>query len=159
MIEVMTETVTLRDVIEDDLPILFLHQSDPESARMAAFPSRDQEAFAAHWAKLLADPSLLKMTILCGDTVVGHVGSFDRSGERQVGYWIGREHWGRGIATRALEIFLARETIRPLYAHVAKHNVGSLRVVEKCGFVPLREEIDSFQGETIEEVVLVLGAS
>ena len=147
----MLETVTLRNVTEDDLPILFLHQIDPQATRMAAFPSRDQEAFAAHWAKLLANPSCLKMTILFGDTVAGHVGSFDLSGERQVGYWIGREHWGRGIATKALEIFLAQETIRPLHAHVAKHNVASLRVLEKCGFVSVRE--------TVEEVVLVLGPS
>ncbi len=155
----MPETVTLRNVTENDLPILFLHQSDPQAARMADFPSRDQEAFAAHWAKLLADPSLLKMAILFGDTVVGHVGSFDLSGERQVGYWIGREHWGRGIATKALEIFLAQETIRPLHAHVAKHNVASLRVLGKCGFVPVREQIDSAGGETVEEVVLVLSPS
>lgn len=155
----MPETVTLRNVTEDDLPILFLHQCDPQATRMAAFPSRDQEAFAAHWAKLLADTSGLKMAILFGDTVAGHVVSFDLSGERLVGYWIGREHWGRGIATKALELFLAQETIRPLHAYVARHNVASLRVAEKCGFVPVREQIDSVRGETVEEVVLVLGPS
>ncbi len=153
----MSETVTLRDVTEDDLPILFLHQIDPQATQMAAFPPRDQEAFTAHWTKILADPSCLKKLILFGDAIAGHVGSFERSGEREVGYWIDREYWGRGIATRALEIFLAEETRRPLHAHVAKHNIASLRVLEKCGFVPVREESDSVRGETVEEIILVLG--
>ena len=41
-----------------------------------------------------------------------------------VGYWIGRRDWGRGIATRALALFLERVTTRPLYAFVAVNNVG-----------------------------------
>jgi hypothetical protein len=34
---------------------------------------------------------------------VGHIASFDLEGHREVTYWIGREDWGRGIATRALK--------------------------------------------------------
>jgi RimJ/RimL family protein N-acetyltransferase len=66
--------------------------------------------------------------------------------------WIGRDHWGNGYATAALRAFLDVEHRRPLHAHVADHNVGSRRVLEKCGFV-----LDhSAQGEDVLEHVLVL---
>jgi RimJ/RimL family protein N-acetyltransferase len=42
--------------------------------------------------------------------------------------------WGRGVATEALSAFLGLEPVRPLYAGVAKHNVASIRVLQKCGF-------------------------
>ena len=101
---------------------------------MADFPSRDRDAFMAHWAKLMADEAVTKRVILFADQVVGNIASFDRDGQREVGYWIDREHWGMGIATRALAEFLQIETKRPLYACVAKHNIASARVLQKCGF-------------------------
>jgi RimJ/RimL family protein N-acetyltransferase len=41
---------------------------------------------------------------------------------------------GAGVATAALAAFLMIVEERPLFAHVAEHNVGSIRVLEKCGF-------------------------
>ncbi len=67
----MKSEVRLREVTEADLPILFEHQSDPEAARMAAFPSRDREAFMAHWARILADPKVTARTILFEGRVAG----------------------------------------------------------------------------------------
>ena len=52
-----------------------------------------------------------------------------------VGYWIGREFWGKGLATRALQELTGEVTQRPLHAWVATSNVASIRVLEKCGFV------------------------
>ncbi len=127
--------VRLRDVVEADLPILFEHQQDPEASRMAAFPSRDREAFLAHWrTKILGDATVAKKTILFDGRVAGNIVSFERDGKKLVGYWIGREFWGQGVATSALAQFLETVPGRPLYAYVAKHNVGSIRVLEKCGF-------------------------
>ena len=128
------DVVTIRPVREDDLPVLFEHQRDPEAAAMAAFPSRDRDAFMAHWAKILADETLLASAIELDGRVVGNVGSFDFEGRREVGYWIDRAVWGRGVATRGLAAFLDEETRRPLFAGVAPHNAGSMRVLEKCGF-------------------------
>jgi RimJ/RimL family protein N-acetyltransferase len=133
-------TVTLRDVTPPDLPFLFEHQRDPEAVRMAAFPSRDLPAFLAHWEEILTDPTVTTKVILNGDRVAGNVLSFERSGDCLVGYWLGREFWGLGIATRALRQFLAVETRRPLLAHVARHNLGSIRVLEKCGFIRSGED-------------------
>ena len=130
----MSIRVRLRDVREDDLPTLFEHQMDPQANRMANFDARDRDAFMAHWAKILEDETLLARTVMHGDAVAGNVVSWTHDGERDVGYWIGREHWGKGVATAALGALLAELQERPLFAHVAEHNVGSIRVLEKCGF-------------------------
>jgi RimJ/RimL family protein N-acetyltransferase len=140
-----TSGVELRDVIESDLRIRFEHQMDPEANSMAAFPARDWDAFTAHWAKILADDTVTTKTILFDGQVAGNIVSFDRSGARLVGYWIGREHWGRGIATKALEGLLREVTTRPLYAHVATHNVASIRVLEKCGFAVCGQELEEVE--------------
>jgi RimJ/RimL family protein N-acetyltransferase len=134
--------VLLRDVKESDLPFFFEHQRDPEATHMAGFPARDRESFMAHWNRILGDESVVKKTILFGGEVAGNIVSFVNSGEREVGYWIGREFWGRGVATRALAGFLRLEARRPLYAGVVRHNVASLKVLENCGFRILREEPD-----------------
>ncbi|TDJ74552.1 MAG: N-acetyltransferase [Planctomycetota bacterium] len=127
--------VLLRDVTESDLPVFYEHQLDPEAARMAAFPARDREAFMAHWKKkVLGDHAVVKQTILFDDQVAGHIVCFEQSGRRLVGYWLGRHFWRQGIATRALSTLLVQAKARPLDAYVARHNVGSIRVLEKCGF-------------------------
>ena len=134
----MSIRVRLRDVRHDDLPTLFEHQMDPEANRMANFPARDRDAFMTHWAKILADETLVAKTVLHGDAIAGNVVSWTHDGERDVGYWIGREHWGRGIATAALGALLTELQERPLFAHVAAHNLGSIRVLQKCGFSNVR---------------------
>jgi len=135
--------VRLRPVVASDLPVHFEHQADPESAALAAVPSRDRDAFDTHWARILADPAVVVLTIEADGEVAGSALSFVRDGRRQVGYRIGREHWGRGVATAALTELVARNvTDRPLFARVAAHNPASRRVLEKCGFRLVAREPD-----------------
>jgi RimJ/RimL family protein N-acetyltransferase len=145
--------VRLRDVREEDLPIFFEHQKDPEANRMASFDARDEASFMAHWAKILRDGNVVR-TIEVEGRVVGNIGSWEHDGERDVGYWIGREEWGKGVATAALSAFLDELHTRPLHAHVATHNVGSIRVLEKCGFV--RTGLPTPAGDGVEELLLKL---
>ena len=150
--------VLLRDVDEGDLAIFFEHQRDPVAIRMAAFQPRDRRAFMTHWTKILNDDSVIKKTILFRDEVAGNMVSFERSGRRLVGYWLGRPMWGKGIATRALSDFVGTLESRPLYAHVAKRNKGSIRVLEKCGFTRYGEDraVSPGAGEVVEEFVFRL---
>ncbi len=141
--------VSLRDVIEEDLVIFYDHQADPEANQMAAFAAREWEPFLAHWTKILSNPDIDKKTILYEGQVAGNVVAFEMSGVREVGYWIGKAYWGKGIATQALAQFLKIVLVRPLFAYVANHNFASRRVLEKCGFTFLRR-----QGE---ETILILG--
>jgi RimJ/RimL family protein N-acetyltransferase len=134
------DDVRLRDATHDDLPIFYEHQRDPVASEMAAFASRDLDAFMEHWTtRILGDETGVAKTVLVDGQVAGNVLGFEHDGRREVGYWIGREFWGRGVATRALGAFLAEVTERPLYAGVAKHNVASVRVLEKNGFVVVDE--------------------
>src|SRR5262249_24374145 len=114
----------LREVVESDLPAFYEYESDSKAAAMAAFPSRDRDAFMAHWAKTLANDSALTMTIVSGGEVAGNIGCWEADGQRFVGYWIGREFWGRGLATQALAELVEIVQERPLHAHVVKSNVG-----------------------------------
>jgi RimJ/RimL family protein N-acetyltransferase len=149
--------VRLREVTQVDLPIFFDHQRDPVANRMAAFPARDCQAFTEHWTtKVLGDDTVTKRTILLDEQVVGNIVSFEMSGETLVGYWIGRDNWGKGIASRALSLFLADVDTRPLHARVAKHNVASIRVLEKCGFLIVGEDTIMESGDPIEELILRL---
>ena len=145
----------LRDVAETDLDVFYEQQLDPEATAMAVFPARDREAFDAHWRRLLADDSLVKRTIVDGGAVVGNIGCWEQDGRLLIGYWVGREFWGRGLATAALAELVAEIPERPLHAWVASSNVGSIRVLEKCGFVEVerRAEHGEHSGEVIEEIL------
>ncbi len=152
----MKPRVHLRDVEADDLPLFFEHQRDPIAVAMVAFRSRDRAAFDQHWEKLLADESLLKKTIVADGKVAGNIGSWLSEGKREIGYWIDRALWGRGVATEALSAFLRLEQTRPLHAGVAKHNAASIRVLQKCGFTLLRPEDNASSDADASHVLLML---
>ena len=106
--------VALRDVRDDDLPLFFGHQLDHDATAMAAFPPRDREAFMAHWARIRGDDTVILRTVVADAEVVGNVVSWETDGARYVGYWIGKEHWGNGVASAALAAFVGEVGTRPL---------------------------------------------
>lgn len=151
----------LREVRDEDLPLLFEQWTDPIAEHMAAFTTPDQadwDAFERRWSRLRADESLITRAIVVDGEVTGTIGSWGDPGEREVTYWIGRSHWGKGIATGALSAFLAVDLSRPLHARVAYDNVASRRVLEKCGFHIIATERGFAQARSaeIEEQVLRL---
>lgn len=133
-----------RGVAEEDLPVLFAHQQDAEALQMAAFTARDPadwNDYLAHMTRILAEPTVIVRTILMNMVEAGSVLSYETDGKPEVSYWLGRSFWGRGIATAALTRFLAEvNRKRPIYARVAKDNLGSCRVLEKCGFRIIGED-------------------
>ena len=152
--------ILLRDVTESDLPTLFEQQLDPEATAMAAFPSRDREAFMAHSAKIMADETLVYKAIIFDGQLAGNIVSWVMDGEWEVGYWLGKEFWGKGIATQALTEYVSTVQTRPLMAHVARHNIASRRVLEKCGFTVIGEDkYTNPAGVEVEEFVLKLSAN
>ncbi len=152
----MTPAVSLRAVEDADIGVFFEHQADPQAVEMAAFPARDWDRFAAHWARLRADETKFVRTIVVDRVVAGNIGSWEEQGQQLLGYWLGREHWGRGVATAALALLVSEVPVRPLYAHVAVHNVGSIRVLEKVGFRRDRGQEATATGEGAGEFIFVL---
>ncbi len=156
--------IALRDVLEADVAIFFEQQLDPEANSMAAFTAEnpaDEAAFHVRWNRILKDDTNTTRTILMDGQVAGHVASFEREGDLEVTYWLGKAYWGQGIATRALTLFLDEMSQRPVYARAAKDHRASLRVLEKCGFTICGEDSGyaSARGTEVEEFVLRLDAS
>ncbi len=149
--------VSIRPVEASDVGVFYEHQADAGASAMAAFPSRDRAAHHAHWQRIMNAGNGLMRTVVVDGTVAGNVVAWHDDTEDRwlIGYWIGREFWGRGVATEALRLFLARSDVRPFYAHVAEANRGSQRVLEKNGFVRVAGETE-LGGDGIVELLYVL---
>lgn len=94
----------------------------------------------AHWAKIMADDTIMIKTILFTGQIAGHILSHGWFGQLEISYWIGKEYWRKGIATKALTVFLGQQKVRPLYARAVKDNIASIRLLEKCGFTIVGED-------------------
>ena len=151
--------VGLRPVLEADLDAFYEYQREPEGVAMAVFAPRERDAFVAHWQRTLARPDANPMTVTYDGAVAGNIGSWAADHRVFVGYWLGSGFWGKGIATAALAAYLAdHEPRRPMHAYVASTNLGSIRVLEKCGFelVERSTEFDERLGRDVEELLMVL---
>ena len=130
----------LRQTEKPDLELLFQFQLDKEANYLAAFTSKDptdKEAYFEKFTKLLNDPTINMQTILVDETIAGSIAKFEMEGDTEITYWIDRNFWGKGIATTALKNFLTIENTRPIFGRVAFDNLGSQKVLEKCGFVKI----------------------
>ncbi len=136
---------------------------DPHANELAGTKPRDWQTFAARWATILADrdgsaTGVTPRVILADGVPVGSVNLSPHEGLLSIGYWIGREHWGRGIATRAVELMLRESPQRPIVATAAASNIASHRVLEKNGFVECSRCLTPATERTVqrETVTLVL---
>jgi RimJ/RimL family protein N-acetyltransferase len=150
--------VWLRDIRRDDMPRIYEFNLDPDANRLAATIPRSADAFELHWQRVLADPTIFVKAIAVRDVLAGHLTCFKLDDVQYVGYWVSKEFWGRGIATKALELLLKEVSIRPLYARAATSNRASLRVLQKCGFVvqSVQESPADHRHLQCEEAFLVL---
>ncbi|WP_286830408.1 MULTISPECIES: GNAT family N-acetyltransferase [Kordiimonas] len=148
--------VHLADPAASDYPILFEQHQDKEAQWQAAggrvFDS--VEAYQLFHENSLAAGATIK-TILWEGNVAGYLAMFKRDGVPEVSYWLGRAHWGGGIATKALAEFLDQMGTRncALCARVAKDHPASGRVLEKCGFKRVGEDSyhSDIRGVAVEE--------
>ena len=152
------DQVRLRDIEREDLPRMYAMQLDPQSNELAVTIPRTAEVFEAHWAAILVNPSITPRAILVGGVWAGSISCFKMDGLDSVGYWIEKEFWGKGIASRALELLLQEVETRPLHARVATTNGASLRVLQKCGFEVVRTQWSPADDRfpECEEAVLIL---
>jgi ribosomal-protein-alanine N-acetyltransferase len=154
-------SITLRATEVNDLDALFNFQSDEEAGYMAAFVNenwQDKDAYLAKWNKLLADETIKIRTVLLDNKVVGSVLIWQLMGEPQISYGLGRAFWNKGVATNALQQFLAIFPDRPLFGRAAFDNIASMKVLAKCGFKKINEEKSyaHARGKEIDEMVFVL---
>ncbi|MFE7116075.1 GNAT family N-acetyltransferase [Streptomyces sp. NPDC057654] len=131
--------ISLRETQDGDLPVFWEHLTDPEVRHMAAATRKyhyGRGHFDRFWAKVRTDPARILRTVIADGVVAGHAVVAGPPDEREISYTSGRSHWwGRGVASRALAELIKLEDTRPLHATAAADNAGSIRVLEKCGFI------------------------
>jgi len=165
----MTENapdIVLREVEDADLHAFYSYLQDPQAQAMASSSvedGTDPQAFDAYWARLRRSTTAITRTIaLAADPehdVVGHIERFDDEERPYVRYWVDREHWGRGIATAALRMFLGEVvTERPLFARQNRANDASLVVLKRNGFKLAGQDTgyDAMRGRMLDDIILRL---
>ncbi|MEZ4930939.1 MAG: GNAT family protein [Saprospiraceae bacterium] len=129
--------ITLRKTQFADLEHFFIFQLDQEANYLAAFTAKDPTdkiAYLEKYGKFLHDKTINMQTIMVDGVIAGSIAKFEMEGEAGITYWIDKKFWGQGVATTALQIFLNTEKTRPILGMVAFDNLGSQKVLEKCGF-------------------------
>ncbi|MBL8680697.1 MAG: GNAT family N-acetyltransferase [Myxococcales bacterium] len=137
--------VVLRPFRIGDERSLVAHANDAEVARFLRdrFPHPYTDEDARAWVEFNRElRPTSNFAIAVGGEVIGGAGFvFGDDVHRfsaEVGYWLGRAHWGRGIATRSLRALTAygfeRHGMVRLFAGVFEGNEASARVLEKCGY-------------------------
>lgn len=136
----------LRPWRADDLAALVRHADDPavERGLSSRFPSpytrADGEAFLSGRVVDLGDPVL---AIEIDGEACGGIGARSGTGERsrsaELGYWLGRVHWGRGVMTHAVALYapwvIDVLQLHRLQATVFDFNIGSAQVLARNGFL------------------------
>jgi len=74
-------------------------------------------------------------------TVIGVVElmTFDwKNKNAEIGYWLGKKHWGEGLMTEAVRLVLkfgfGNLKLHRVYAKLFEENIASAGILEKCGF-------------------------
>lgn len=155
--------VGIRRTTAADVRVLYGFEVEEASNALAGTKARDWETFRVRWEQILAEPDggaagVTPRVVVVRGEVVGAVNISPMDGADSIGYWIAREHWGRGIATRAVTLMLGEFARRPLYASAAGHNRASIRVLEKHGFEVVSRRMTAETARTVrrETVVMVL---
>lgn len=140
-----TQRLLLRPVWPEDAEALFAAINDERivcNLARAPWPYTPEDAreFAARAQDPLVPHYLLTLPGDAGQTLIGScgLGRTDR-GEVEIGYWIARDHWGRGYATEAARAVIANAWALGHRRLVASHyidNPASGAVLRRLGFVP-----------------------
>lgn len=140
------EGFRLRPWRADDLDSLLRHADDEQVSRGVSdrFPhpytQADGEAFLSGKVIDLGGP-VFAIEIYgeaCGG-IGAHAGRGERAHTAEFGYWLGREHWGRGTMTRVVAAYapwaMRELRLHRLYATVLAFNIGSAQVLRRNGFM------------------------
>lgn len=161
MKEIMqTNRILLRRWQESDAEALFQCASDPEVGPRAGWtPHKSKEDSLNIIRTIFHNNTMWAIVLIETNQIVGCVGYLpkgctnipidDNSGE--VGYWIARPYWNKGICTEALLLLInycfQEKGFSTLWGTHFIDNPASGKVMEKCGFQPTDEETTCSQLE------------
>jgi [ribosomal protein S5]-alanine N-acetyltransferase len=137
--------IGLREILPSDLERLVSLANDESVSRFLVdtFPYPYTKADAEWWigSGSKANGAITRVIVSRGE-FAGIVGITPQSGWRshlgEIGYWVGKGYWGKGIATSALRQMtgygFANLGLKKLIAPILAPNVASMRVAAKCGY-------------------------
>lgn len=155
MTKMETERILLRPWSEEDAETLYRYASDPEVGPRAGWPPHKNVEESLEiirtifhsdhiWAIVLKDAS--GGACVPGGEPIGCMGYMVHGesnidigeNDAEVGYWVARPYWNRGICTEALRLLIdycfREKGFRTLWADFFPDNPASGKVMEKCGF-------------------------
>lgn len=146
---VVNENWVLTDIREGDGPLFISYLTDPAvTATLSAVPDPYTEESADYWIRLNREDLLNgrprhfairdKEGLLLGCAGFHDWDGITRTHKSALGYWVGKPHWGKGIATAATKTLVrfGFETLKleRVSAFVFEGNLASERVLVKAGF-------------------------
>jgi len=162
MVVLESERLFLRPWVEEDAPRLFQLACDPEIGPRAGWPVHTSAENSLDIIRgVLRANETYAMVEKATGKIAGSIGlkepdvraEYCSGRQLEIGYWIGREYWGRGLTPEAVEILLRRgfEDLDCAVIWCAHYdfNAQSRRVIEKCGFrYQLTKETTNLLGMT-----------
>lgn len=88
--------------------------------------------------------------IVCDKKAVGAIGfRMKKENSAELGYWVGKKYWGRGIITEAIKLItdyaFKQFNLKKLYAKVYLDNPASIRVLEKAEY--------NLEGKSLKQLI------
>ncbi|WP_294596601.1 GNAT family N-acetyltransferase [uncultured Rikenella sp.] len=145
-----------------DAPALYRYARNPRVGPLAGWPAHTSEAMSREVIRTVFNaPETYAVVLKTLGEPIGCIGLVPRGSEhyaittdqREIGYWLGEEHWGNGYIPEAVDLLIARYTasseISALWITTRPENLRSQRVALKCGFVrqPPFTDADGHPGE------------
>jgi RimJ/RimL family protein N-acetyltransferase len=147
---ISTDRLTLRPYRSEDAPRVRALADDYDIAKMvASFPHPYPEGLAESWIgthdTLRAARKGYPFAIEVDGEVVGSIGVEDTgNGDFELGYWLGRAYWNKGLATEAatavLRFAFGWRALPYLRSRFITENRASARVLDKAGFLATGRE-------------------
>ena len=148
-----TERILLRSWRESDAETLFKYASDPEVGPRAGWPPHKSVEESLEIIRTVFNTGTM-WAVEWKETgeAIGCVGYLPASASNlsipedqcEVGYWIARPYWGRGICTEAMRMVIEYcfhiKHFTVLWGDYFPSNPASGKVMEKCGFIDTGEE-------------------
>lgn len=143
-----TERILLRPWRESDAETLYRYASDPDVGPRAGWaPHQSVEESLEIIRTVFHSDHIWAITLTDTDEPIGCIGYMTQGesnigigdNDAEVGYWVAKPYWNRGICTEALRLLIGYcwnvKGFDCLWADFFIDNPASRRVMEKCGFV------------------------
>ena len=165
-----TRHLILRPWNEKDAKCLYYHAKNPKVGPIAGWaPHSSIEDSLNIIRTIFQKKETYAITLKENDNPIGCVGLliypdgnyYWGEGNGELGYWLAEPFWGRGIVVEASKELIRRAfddlNLKTIYALSKKENLQSIRVLEKLGFVFLKETQNTdYKNQQYREIVMYL---